>query len=155
MKFIQTLAVAIALAGAASAQDEAIIRSVTLADLEQLASDEGHEVLGYGEAGDISVRASTPDGLVYFLSGTVCQDERCAGINMSSRFEADASVTLEKVNQANLNRAAVSVWLHNGTSLGVSRYVILDGGMTPENVRVNLENFISIVPGIVEMFYEQ
>lgn len=155
MKFSYALiAGLVAAAGTASAQDDALIRSVTVDDLEALAVDEGHTVLGYGEAGDISVRAETTDGVIYYLSGTACIDGGCRGVNMSARYEANDQVSLEKINEANLSRAAVSVWLL-GETLGVSRYVILDGGMTEENLKINLDNFLAIVPTVIDMFYAE
>jgi hypothetical protein len=155
MKFAYAIAGAAVLAGAASAQQANIVRSVSVNDLETFVTSEGHQVLGFGEAGDISVRAETPDGLVYFMSGTACEAGQCRGINISSRFEANETVTLEKINQANIERAATSVWLLDGTSLGVSRYVILDGGMTRANIETNLENFLSIVPGVIQAIYPE
>ena len=73
---------------------------------------------------------------------------------MSSRFEATDAVTLDKVNEANLERAAVSVWRLQD-SVGVSRYVILDGGMSEANIRINLDNFLAIVPGVADDFFGQ
>ena len=156
MKFSYALiAGLVAASGTASAQDEALIRSVTIDDLEQFSIDQGHTILGFGEAGEISLRAETPDGLIYYLSGTACNEGSCAGINMSARFDANENVTLEIINDANLRRAAVSVWLLNGSTLGVSRYVILDGGQTMENIEVNFDNFIAIVPTVIDMFFEE
>jgi hypothetical protein len=150
--------IAFALAGAAmfattaSAQAENIIRSVNIDDLEALALQAGHQVIGFGELGQISVHARTPTNIDYFITGTACEAGSCQGINFSSRYAADDTVTLDKVNQSNVQRAAVNVWLMNGTTLGISRYVILDGGMTEENVVFNRDNFLAIVPEVLEMF---
>ena len=63
-------------------------------------------------------------------------------------------MTLQKVNQSNVQRAAVNVWLMNGATLGISRYVILDGGMTEENIVFNRDNLLAIVPEVLDMFVE-
>lgn len=152
MKPVYAVAAMLALAGTASAQ--ATVQSVTLQDLERFATDAGHEVVAFGETTENSLRAETPNGVTYYMEGTACDDGACRGIIMSSRFQATDAVTLDKVNRANLERAAVSVWrLEN--SVGVSRYVILDGGMSEANIKINLDNFLAIVPGVVEYFFEQ
>lgn len=138
----------------ATAQSTDLVKSVTESDLTRYAEEAGHEVLGYGEAGDVSVRAKTEDGTVYYLTGTACSEGICQGINMSARYSANELVTLDKINTANVRRAAVSVWRMDDT-LGISRYVILDGGMTEENILINLDNFIAIVPTVIDMFYEE
>lgn len=152
MKPVYAVAAMLALAGTASAQ--ATVQSVTLQDLERFATDAGHEVVAFGETTENSLRAETPNGVTYYMEGTACDDGACRGIIMSSRFQATDAVTLDKVNQANLERAAVSVWRLED-SVGVSRYVILDGGMSEANIKINLDNFLAIVPGVVEYFFEQ
>ncbi|MCK5886312.1 MAG: YbjN domain-containing protein [Alcanivorax sp.] len=153
MKLTILAASALALTLPAIAQDAELITSVTEDSLAAFAESQGHEILGYGEAGDVSVRAQTEDGTVYYLTGTACGEDSCAGINMSARFDANELVTLEIINQANIRRAAVNVWLLDET-LGISRYVILDGGQTMENIQINFDNFIAIVPTVIDMFYE-
>ncbi|RIJ31218.1 YbjN domain-containing protein [Henriciella algicola] len=152
MKPVYAVAAMLTLAGAASAQ--ATVQSVTLQDLERFATDAGHEVVAFGETTENSLRAETPNGVTYYMEGTACDDGACRGIIMSSRFQATDAVTLDKVNRANLERAAVSVWRLE-ESVGVSRYVILDGGMSEANIKINLDNFLAIVPGVVEYFFEQ
>ncbi|MEM5516571.1 YbjN domain-containing protein [Henriciella sp. AS95] len=154
MKFTTLVAAAMAVSLPAMAQDAGLISSVTEDSLAAFAEAQGHEVLGYGEAGEVSVRAESADGIVYYLTGTACTDGTCTGINMSARFDANEQVTLETINDANIRRAAVSVWLLDNT-LGISRYVILDGGMTEENIQINFDNFIAIVPAVIDMFYEE
>ncbi|MCZ4298671.1 YbjN domain-containing protein [Henriciella marina] len=152
MKSIYAIAAMLAFAGAASAQ--ATVQSVSLDDLERFATDAGHEVVAFGETTENSLRAETPNGLTYYMEGTACDEGACRGIIMSSRFEATDAVTLDKVNKANLERAAVSVWRLQD-SVGVSRYVILDGGMSEANIRINLDNFLAIVPGVADDFFGQ
>ncbi|MEQ9315914.1 MAG: YbjN domain-containing protein [Henriciella sp.] len=154
MKLTLIAAAALALSLPALAQDAELITSMDEQALADFAEGQGHEILGYGEAGDVSVRAQTEDGTVYYLTGTACNEGVCAGVNMSARFDAADVVTLEKINEANIRRAAVSVWLLDET-LGISRYVILDGGQTMENIQVNFDNFIAIVPTVIDMFYEE
>jgi hypothetical protein len=153
MKFTSVTIAALAFALQAFAHSEDQITYVTEDSLAEFAQKQDHEVLGYGEAGDVSVRAQTEDGTVYYLTGTACNEGTCSGVNMSARFDANDLVTWERLNDANLRRAAVSVWRLDDT-LGISRYVILDGGMSEQNLQVNFDNFIAIVPTVIEMFYE-
>ncbi|MGB3625814.1 MAG: YbjN domain-containing protein [Henriciella sp.] len=154
MKFIPLVAAAAAFTLPALAQGSELITSVTEDSLAAFAESQGDEVLGFGEAGEVSVRAQTEDGTIYYLTGTACTDGSCAGINMSARFDANELVTYEKLNDANLRRAAVSVWKLDNT-LGISRYVILDGGQTMDNIQINFDNFIAIVPTVIDLFYEE
>lgn len=154
MKLISTIIAALALTGAASAQSGDLIEIVTQEDLEAFVVDQGHQVLGTGEAGAVSVRAETEDGTVYYLTGTACSDlGECQGINMSARFDVNEFVTYEKINNANIAKAAVSVWQLENT-LGISRYVILDYGVTMENIQSNFDNFLAIVPAVIDSFYD-
>lgn len=153
MKFTSIAVASLALAMPAFAQSDDQITYVTEDSLTEFVEGQGHEILGYGEAGAISVRAQTDDGAVYYLTGTACNEGKCAGVNMSARFEANDLVTTDRINQANLNYAAVSVWRLDNT-FGISRYVILDGGMSEENLQINFDNFIAIVPMVVDMFDE-
>ena len=154
MKLAYALAGVAALAGTAAAQTAETVQSVTIDDLESFVTDAGHKDLAFGETTENSLRAETPNGVPYYMEGTACEAGACRGIIMSSRFQADDTVTLEKVNQANLERAAVSVWRLED-SVGVSRYVILDGGMTKANIATNLENFLALVPGVVNFFFAE
>ena len=154
MKLILSAIAALAFSASAAAQSGETISYVTEDDLTSFVEDQGHEVLGYGEAGAVSIRAETDDGLVYYLTGTACDElGECQGINMSARFDANEYVTFEKINDANVSRAAVSVWLLEG-KLGISRYVILDYGVTYQNIQSNFDNFLAIVPTVIDSFYE-
>ena len=57
------------------ANDDRVVRSVSLEDLKALAVAEGHTIDSIGNDGDVSVRALTPDGLIFNLIGTACGTE--------------------------------------------------------------------------------
>ena len=52
-------------------------------------------------------------------------------------------ISLESLNAASLEYAAVSLW-QTGQSVGVSRCVILDGGMTMANIKVNIHTLTAL-----------
>ena len=130
--------------------DSRIIRQITLADLEEVVTDLGHTIDSTGVVGDVSVRAQDSNGLVYILEGTACGETgRCYGVNMQVRYTVDTPDYVA-INDANVKRAAVSVW-HSGSTLGISRYLILDGGMQMENLGVNVRNLLAIAPYVMEV----
>lgn len=130
---------------AAPAYDPQALRtSVSLDDLRAIVGlmgghkvEEEH-VWGDGGAEDISLRGVDADGLKYLLVGTACSTVSCKGVMMQVRYEADA-VEYEQLAKAGLERASISLWFDKGDkTLGVTRYVILDYGITMRNLRENL-----------------
>jgi hypothetical protein len=73
--FLATAALAAAVSMTASAEDfsadtsladdDRVVRSVSLEDLKAIAVSEGHTITEVGGEGDVSVRATTPDGLIF------------------------------------------------------------------------------------------
>jgi len=139
------------------ADNDRVVRSVDLEDLKAIAVAEGHEIVEIGGEGDVSLRAVTPDGLIFHMIGTACDTEYakgCLGLMMQVRYDDDETVTTEAVNNANLAYAAVSTWWDGDSkTVGVTRYVILDGGQRMENLKINLENALALGPLAVEVIW--
>lgn len=139
------------------ANDDRIVRSVDLEDLKALAVAEGHTIESVGDDGDVSLRATTPDGLIFNLIGTACGTEYsddCLGFMVQVRYDDDEDVTTEKINSANLSYAAVSTWWdQDGDTVGVTRYIILDGGQRMENLKINLENALALGPLVADVIW--
>ena len=58
---------------------------------------------------------------------------------MQVRYDANDSTTLEGMNNANFKQAALSSWWDkSGKTIGFTRYVVLDDGVTWMNIRQNL-----------------
>ena len=137
-------------ADASLARDDRQVRSVFLEDLKAVAAAAGDTIIAV--EGN-SVTAEDVFGMVYNLDGTVCESDirpGCLGIHM---------VTYEKLNAANLHWTPVSVALKgkigtSDSSLIISRYVILDGGMSMANVKENLSNTLSIATSVADYFWE-
>ncbi|MFC0204854.1 YbjN domain-containing protein [Novosphingobium soli] len=122
----------------------ALRMSVNLADLKAIvASMPGHKVeeeriWGEGDEADVSLRATDAEGLIYVLVGTACEPSGCSGVMMQVRYNCDA-IDYAKLNAANVDRAAVTVWYDSEEKmLGVTRYMLLDHGVTMQNLRENL-----------------
>lgn len=168
--FLTTLALAAVCAGPALAQGEITadaslaredrqVRSVFLEDLKAVVVAAGHNI---ESVSGNSVRATNENGLIYNLEGTVCENEvrpGCLGISMNVRYDGDDMVTYEKLNYANLNWTPVSVALQGSigttdSTLIITRYVILDGGMSMGNITDNLANALSIATTVADFVWE-
>lgn len=148
---IAAAAFAACLAAPASAQTYApgkILKGVTLDDLKAVVASFEDTVTEEGVSGETSLAAkSKSDGTIYLLIGTACDDEAvgCQGVNMQVRFDGDG-VTTDTVNKINLNEQALNTWYDaESDTLGFTRYVVLDHGITMENLRENVSVLLAIV----------
>ena len=155
MKFISIVAAGALVLGAAapaSAQDylaERVKPSVTTADLAAVVGALGHQVLEQGEGDEVLVLAEDFDQLKYVLLGTACETEGvdgCQGILMQAQFDLPAGTTYQSVAEANLNFAALNVWVDfEQKSLGFTRYVVLDNGVTMAKIRAKVEVLLALI----------
>jgi hypothetical protein len=165
-RIIASMAVLAALAMPALADDNQLVKTVNLQQLQTILIEEGYTINSSGDDGDVSVRATDTanTGLIFNLMGTACDlegyDPGCLGINMQVRYDADGQETLERINEANLMWAATSAWYSAGgvdgetPTVGITRYVILDGGMTVRNVKDNLLNLLAIAPQAADYIWK-
>jgi hypothetical protein len=126
-----------------------IVKSVIEADLSALITDEGHVVDEVHPFERPSVRGKTGDGIIFVLVGTACDKNGvagCQGIMMQVLYDSDERVTTDGVNEANMSEAALSAWWDKtGKTVGFTRYVVLDGGVTYLNIRENLRVLLDVV----------
>ena len=159
---IRRLALAISLGSAliaapASAQDYApqrVVAAVDTDDLKAIVGSLDHTLLNEGQFGDVSVGAESEDGTKYVLIGTACDVgdvAGCQGVMMQVRFDPVSTITDSDLARANLNEAAVLTWrdTSDGT-IGVTRYVVLDYGVTMKNLRENVRGLLGITPLVIE-----
>lgn len=156
MKFAPVLVAAALAFGSAAAPamaqgyvPDTVKKSVTTADLAAVVGALGHQVLEEGKDDGVLVLAENQDQLKYVLMGTACDMDGvpgCQGVLMQAQFELPAGTTYETVAQANLNYAALNVWVDfEQKSLGFTRYVVLDNGVTMANLKSNVEVLLSLV----------
>tara|TARA_R110001599_G_scaffold318163_1_gene527699 strand:+ start:5752 stop:6480 length:729 start_codon:yes stop_codon:yes gene_type:complete len=137
------LAATVSAQGASGMDDTNVVKSVTLADMQAIVISLDHLVLE-SDTEDVLIIAQDEDGQKYVLDGTACNDAgACQGINMLMTYGLSDGISLASLNTASLVYAAVSVW-QTGQSVGVSRYVILDGGMTIANIKVNIDTLTAL-----------
>lgn len=169
MRKVHLLAAAVVLAGgnvaaapAARAQGysaERLVKSVDLDDLKAIVASLGHTVSEQGKFGEISLSATDAEDTNYVLIGTACDANGvpgCQGVMMQVRFDPDEGVDSESLARANLSQAAVNTWRDpaNGT-IGVTRYVVLDHGVTMANLRENVNVLLSLTPSVVDALLEE
>jgi hypothetical protein len=152
MRIIGAVAAAAFAATPLSAQDyvaERLVKSVGQGDLLALVGSLGHQVRDEGEAGAVFVAAENADGVTYLLYGTACEVNGvsgCQGVMMQVRFDLPAATTFESLAKANLDQAAINTWADfERRTLGFTRYLVLDHGVTMANIRENVNVMLAIV----------
>jgi hypothetical protein len=147
MKYLTTAALAAAALLGASAHAQALISSATMEDMKSLVTGKGATILSVHVDGDYHyVHAKTESGLVFDLYGYQCDskeaDQRCTGLQMLVAF--DLGSTDNVAEGLDLVDYAAVADFGDGESLKLSRYIILDGGVTRSNLDTNLDVFLSI-----------
>lgn len=149
---------------AASAQSfdgDRVIKSARLDDLKAVVTSLGHTVDAVGVSGEYSLRGITEEGLRYLLIGTACDVGNvsgCQGVMMQVRFTNDSEdrISLENVNRANFEQAAISAWFNeDSNTMGVTRYVVLDHGITMANLKANVDVLLAITPLVLDIVRER
>lgn len=130
-------------------EDERLVTGILLEDLKAIATDLGHTIRSEN-SDSVLVTVNTEDDFIYSMHGGACNDSGlCKGINMMASYNTMEGMTLESINAANNTYAAANVWNSDG-SLVISRYLILDGGMTISNIKANITTLLAIAPLVLE-----
>ena len=131
---------------------EKVVKSVSTADLRALVASLDHEEVKVIEE-EYIVIGRDEEGLAYTLFGTACDVGSvpgCQGIMAQVRYDLPDSVTHARLAKANLQNAALNVWAdYENETLGVTRYVVIDYGVTMANLRENISVLLSLAPGAV------
>lgn len=147
------------------AADKRRISSVSLLDLRAIAKSEGYKIVSSGDEGDVSLRVRDVKGtgLVFNLIGKSCSKEapkQCSGVDIQVRYDADGEETLLRINEANLMWAATTAWYSDGTvrksspTVGITRYTLLEGGMTVRNFKDEMINLLAIAPQVADYVWQ-
>ena len=129
-----------------------LISNVQLDDLRLIVDEMGGAFLAAGknETGSPFVFARMPDGLTLGIY-SVCADAEatdCRGIEFMAAFGSGASDT--KVTEIDRAYSAVSVYKADADTVHVSRYVILDNGITWGNLIENVTVFDALCAKVAE-----
>jgi hypothetical protein len=145
---------ALALAGApASAQ--AVMLNFSFAEMRQQLTDQGVTITKEADTEEKThyIQGKDENGLIFAVYGMECDSEtptptmRCTGAEMIASFTlADKS----KINEAldMIDYAAVSDYKGTDGNVKISRYVIFDNGITPANLKVNIEVFLDLANNV-------
>ena len=141
----------------AAFEPERVEEAATFDDLRAVVKALGHEV----EAEDPrnqTLRAADANGTHYLLTGTACDVEGvpgCRGIVMQVLFEGTGDVTPERLAVANLNQVAVSTRFDPASNVvSVTRYVVLDKGVTMANIAENVGVLLALAPEVLAIVFE-
>lgn len=134
---------------AISQEADSLVTGLQYDDLSSIIVSLGHSVRTESE--DINViTAETEDGFLYTLEAAACNDNQdCKGLSIMASYNSLNGTTPESINDADVAYAAVSVWT-TGETIGISRYLILDEGMTMENIKLNINTLLAIAPLVLE-----
>jgi hypothetical protein len=155
MRYAVAAAMLVAQVPAAQAQSkQTVYTTVGKADLRLLVTLEGHSIIEEDFFDVPSVRAKTKDGLIFQVFGSNCTEganARCRNVMMQIRYDDDDRVTLEGINKANWEEASIATWWdQEGNTVGFTRFVVLDGGVTLMNLRQNLRTMFTFVPTVLK-----
>lgn len=125
-----------------------VMKAVDQDDLVAVVGSLGHQVKEQGTPDDIFVAAETEDGTTYLLFGTACNVNEvagCQGVMMQIRYDLPETTTVQTLAAANLEQAALNTWADfEDKTLGFTRYVVLDHGVSMANIRENVNVLLVI-----------
>jgi hypothetical protein len=100
-----------------------------------------------GADGARYLTAKDKGGLVFFIYGQQCTDktptQRCRGAEIFATFDFDDADDIPDALEE-IDYVAVDDDANDEDGVRMTRYLIFDEGITPGNLRVNLEVFLSI-----------
>lgn len=131
---------------------DVLISNIQLDDLRLLIDEMGGTFLAAGknETGAPFVFARLPDGLTLGIY-SVCADEAaadCRGVEFMAAF--GSALSYEAVTEIDRAFSAVSIYKADGDTVHVSRYVILDRGITWGNLIENAAVFDVLCSKVAE-----
>jgi hypothetical protein len=151
MMKIATLSALATLALAATpAFGQAVMLNYSFPEMRQQLTDLKSTVTEEGDTEEEKthyLEAKSESGLIYAVYGAECDSkettQRCRGAEFIASFELADDSDVDEVLEL-IDYAAISDYKGSDGDLKVSRYVILDNGITPANLKVNIEVFLSI-----------
>jgi hypothetical protein len=116
-----------------------------LADLDAKVTSEGKT-----DEGEPYIDAESSAGLKFTIYGAACDvgpSKRCRGAELSTTYTLDSDEAVAKKVKS-LDYVAVTIMDEGDKTLNVHRYLIFDYGISRENVKLNLQVFLSIAEDI-------
>ncbi len=131
--------------------DEDALRSA-MADLKYAVVD-----TSVSDSGKPFMTVEASDELAFRVMGESCEGEGaaqvCAGVQLSTQFGEIDGVDFDAV-MATANRTLRPAKLFRvGSGLAYERYLIMDGGVSPENLKTNISVFVEVLGAIYRQLY--
>jgi hypothetical protein len=140
---------ALALAGA-PAFGQTVMLNFSFPEMRQQLTDLKSTVTKEGDTEEEKIHyleAKAESGLIYVVYGAECDSkeatQRCRGAELIATFTPGAKGDVNKALDL-IDYAALADYKGSNGDLKLSRYIIFDNGITPANLKVNLEVFLSI-----------
>lgn len=143
----------------APAHAQALIADASTEDVKSLITGIGGTVVNAGVAssGRRYVRATSAEGLSFDIYSFQCDndqaDQRCTGLEFMVNFDLGSEDNVKKAMTL-VDYAAVED-LGSGDNLTLSRYMILDGGISRSNFDTNLKVFLKISDNVWNLLTEK
>jgi hypothetical protein len=150
---------ALALAGA-PAFGQTVMLNFSFPEMRQQLTDLKSTVTSEGDNSEKIhfVEAKAESGLVYVIYGFECDSkeptQRCRGAEIIASFALADKNDVDEATDL-IDYAAVTDYKGSDGNLKLSRYVIFDNGITPGNLKVNLEVFLSISNKVWDMLQDE
>jgi hypothetical protein len=148
MRILTVLALGVAGLFGAPAFAQQVMKDYSWGEMRDQVVKAGAEVTKEGVSGDSRYLTGKDDtGLSFGVYGFECDSkepaQRCRGADFIASFTLkDASKADTVLNM--LDYAAVSDYRDEEGRVKISRYMIFDGGVTPENLQTNITVFLSL-----------
>jgi hypothetical protein len=161
MKIIALSALATLALTAAPAFGQTVMLNYSFPEMRQQLTDLKSTVTEEGDTEEEKthyLEAKADTGLIYAVYGNECDSkeatQRCRGAEMIASFElADDGDVNEALDL--IDYAAIADYKGSDGDLKISRYVIFDNGITPANLKVNIEVFLSISNKVWDMLEDE
>lgn len=154
-----TLAACATTQAGGSADTGGLIDRYDPAALRSIISELGYKVGDTGESssGKPMMVIDTPEGLSFRILGESCDGEGkeqvCQGVQLSAQF-AQGNADLDEV-MARGNRTLRPAKLFRvDAGLAYERYLIMDGGVSRENLKTEVEVFVEILGALLKQINE-
>lgn len=149
LKTLAAAVLALSTASAAVAQEQprtGLLTDWGLEDVRSLITERGETVTDSGvENGHLFIAGRTAAGMNFVAYGVGCSGApaRCKGLNLTTGYKLASGAEVDRaLKQINL----VAVGARNGgdNALDLNRYVVLDGGISRANLKMNIDVFFKL-----------
>ena len=159
MKLVALSTMAMLAFAGAPAFGQTVMLNFSFPEMRQQLTDLKSTVSKEGDTDDKIhyLEAKAESGMIYAVYGAECDEAatpRCRGAEMIASFSlADKSDIDDALDM--IDYAAVADYKGSDGNVKVSRYVIFDNGITPANLKTNIEVFLSIANKVWDKLDEE